>query len=79
MIQGGFLSERKGKVTPCRWTEDRKGAGTNSRESGARSLQARSIRALTLQLYYPDCANTLAILSRLCKHSSYISQTVQTL
>ena len=29
-VQKGFLSERKGKVIPCRWTENRKGAGTNS-------------------------------------------------
>ena len=29
-IQRGFLSERKGKVVPCREAEDRKGAGTNS-------------------------------------------------
>ena len=47
MIQGGFVSERKGKVIPCRWTEDRKGAGTDSREPGARGLQARSVRAQT--------------------------------
>ena len=47
MIQGGFLSERKGKDIPCRWTEDRKAAGSNSREPGARGLQARSIRVQT--------------------------------
>ena len=28
--EGFFLLERKGKVTPCWWTEHRKGAGTNS-------------------------------------------------
>ena len=27
--------ERKGTVTPCRWTENRNGAGTNSEESDA--------------------------------------------
>ena len=37
--------EAKGKVIPCRWTENRKGAGTNSRESGARNLEAESIRS----------------------------------
>ena len=30
----------KGKVIPCRGTEDRKGAGTTSGESGARNLEA---------------------------------------
>ena len=38
------MSERKGKVIPCRWTKDRKGAGTNSGESGTRNLEAESIR-----------------------------------
>ena len=38
------MSERKGKVIPCRWTENRKGAGTNSGESVARNLEAESIR-----------------------------------
>ena len=30
---------------PCRWTENRKGSGTNSGESGARNLEAESIRS----------------------------------
>ena len=33
------------KVIPCRWTENRKGAGTSSGESGARNLEAESIRS----------------------------------
>ena len=33
------------KVIPCRWTKHRKGAGTNSGESGARNLEAESIRS----------------------------------
>ena len=44
-VQRGFLSERKGKVTPYRWIENRKGAGTNGGESGARNLEAESIRS----------------------------------
>ena len=40
-----FLSERKGKVFPCRWIEHRKGTGTNSGESGERNLEAESIRS----------------------------------
>ena len=40
-----FLSERKGKVIPCRWTKNRKGSGTNSRESSARNLETVSIRS----------------------------------
>ena len=40
-----FLSERKGNVIPCRRTENRKGAGTDSGESGARNLKAESIRS----------------------------------
>ena len=39
-----FLSERKGKVFLCR-VEHRKGTGTNSGESGARNLEAESIRS----------------------------------
>ena len=35
------MSERKGKVVPCRWTENRKGCG----ESGAMNLEAESIRS----------------------------------
>ena len=42
---GKFLSERKGKVIPCRGSEDRKGAGTNSGESGTRNQEAESIRS----------------------------------
>ena len=33
----------KGKVIPCRRTENRKGVGTNSGESGMRNLEAESI------------------------------------
>ena len=44
-VQRGFLSEGKGKVIPCRRTENRNGAGTNSGESGARNLEAESIRS----------------------------------
>ena len=31
-------------MIPCRWTKDRKGAGTNSEESGTRNLEAESVR-----------------------------------
>ena len=44
-VQRGFLSERKGKVIPCRWTKNRNGAGTNSGESSARNLETESIRS----------------------------------
>ena len=43
-VQREFLSERKGKVIPCRGAEDRKGAGTNSGKSGTRNPEAESIR-----------------------------------
>ena len=39
----GFLSERKGKAVPCRWTENNKGAGTNSGESGARHQETERV------------------------------------
>ena len=39
------LPHLPGKVILCIWTEDRKGAGTNSGESGARNLEAESIRS----------------------------------
>jgi len=38
----GFLSERKGKVIPCRGTEDRKGSRTNRGKSGLRNLEAEA-------------------------------------
>ena len=44
-MERGFLLERKGKVIPRRWTENRKGVGTNREESGARNLEAESIRS----------------------------------
>ena len=44
-VQRGLLSERKGKVIPCRWAEDGKGAGTSSGVSGTSSLEAESIRS----------------------------------
>ena len=40
-----FLSETKGKFIPCRRTDNRKSAGTNSGESCARNLEAESIRS----------------------------------
>ena len=42
-VPRGSLSERKGKFTPCRGTEDGKGARTNSGKSGTRNLDAESI------------------------------------
>ena len=38
--RGGFCRRRRG-----RWTENKKGAGTNSGESGARNLEAEIIRS----------------------------------
>ena len=37
-----FLSERKGKVVPHTGAEGRKGAGTNSGDSGTRNLEAKN-------------------------------------
>ena len=39
------VSETKGKVIPCWQTENRKGTGTKSGESGARNPEAESIRS----------------------------------
>ena len=46
-VQRGFLSERKGKVIPCRGAEDRKSAGTSSGKSSSKNLEleAESIRS----------------------------------
>ena len=49
--RGGFLSERKGKVIPCRWTENRKGAKTSSGESGARNIYTLTRERTTWLLY----------------------------
>ena len=40
-----YLNEYKGEVIPCKWTENRKGTETNSRDSGARNLEAEIIRS----------------------------------
>ena len=37
---------------PCRWTKDRKGVGTNSRESGARDLDPEHIRIFRMVTPY---------------------------
>ena len=37
-----FLSEKMGKVIPRRWTENRKGTGTSSVESGVKNLEDSS-------------------------------------
>ena len=39
------MSERKGKIIPCRWTENRKGAVTNSGEPDVSNLEAERIRS----------------------------------
>ena len=44
-VQRGFLSERKGKVIPCRGAEDRKGAGTSSGKSGTRNQENGSSKS----------------------------------
>ena len=77
MIQGGFLSERKGKVTPCRWTEDRKGAGTNSGKSGARNLEAESIRSRA-ESTTRGCVklNTITEIRRSSARDTFIAQSV---
>ena len=40
------------EALPCRWTEDRKGAGTSSIESGARNLEASSSCRLWMEQQY---------------------------
>ena len=47
----GFLSERKGKVIPCRRTENRKGAKTSCEESGARNIYTLTRERTTWLLY----------------------------
>ena len=83
-VQRGFLSEGKGKVIPCRRTENRNGAGTNSGESGARNLEAESIRSraestgrcgrvklkAVAEIRRMSPNNTTKTLSRLCKSPS---------
>ena len=45
-MQRWFLSARKGKqVIPCRGAKTEKGTGTSCGESGARNLEAESIRS----------------------------------
>ena len=43
-VQRGFLSE-KGNAIPCRGAADGRGVGTNNAKSGARNLEAESIRS----------------------------------
>ena len=42
---GVFLSETKEKVIPCRRAKDKKGVGTKHEKSGARNVEAESIRS----------------------------------
>ena len=43
MSSEGDSAAEEGKVIPCRWADDRKGAGTNSGKSGTRNLEAENI------------------------------------
>ena len=44
-VQGGVLSERKGKFFSMKRGQDRKGSGINRGKSGMRNLEAESIRS----------------------------------
>ena len=44
-VQRGFLSERKGKDTPCRGAEDAKTSGPESGKSGTRILEAEKLQS----------------------------------
>ena len=39
-VQSAVPSDRKGKVIPRKWAEDKKGAESNSGKSGGRNLEA---------------------------------------
>ena len=43
MSPEGDSAGEEGKVIPCRWTENRKGTGTTSGESGTRNLETENI------------------------------------
>ena len=45
-VQRGFLSERKGKVIPCRGATDRKGVETTSGKSGMKNLEAETSESI---------------------------------
>ena len=48
--------DRKGKVTPCKWAGDRKGADTNSaNESGARNVEAETEYQKRSEEYGREC------------------------
>ena len=72
--------ERKRKVIPCRWTEDKKGAGTSSGESGARNLEALRVSAaeVTAQLIILCTLISLFLMneaySLYCQHEEYQQQ-----
>ena len=73
-VQRGLLLERRGKVIPCWWTENRKGAGTNSGESGVRNLEAESIRSRMEST--GEKLKTITEIRRNNAHDTFIAENV---
>ena len=70
------LSERKGKVTQCRWTENRQSAGTNSGESDARNLEAESIRSGVESMGGCVKMKTVTEIRQSSAHNTFIAESV---
>ena len=70
------MSERKGKVIPCRWTENRKGAGTSSGESGVRNLETDSIKSRAESIGGSVKLKTVTEIRRSSAWDTYIAESV---
>ena len=75
-VQRGFLSDRKGKVNPCRGTEGRKGTGTNSGKSGTTDLESEGIRSRTESTRRCVRLETVTETRRSSARNAFVAQTV---
>ena len=75
-VQRKFLLERKGKVILCWWTKNRNSMGTNSRESGARNLEAESVRSRVESMGGCVKLKTVTDIRQSSTHDTFIAERV---
>ena len=77
-VQGEFLSERRGKVIPCRGAEDRKGVGTNIGMSRTRNLETDSIRSRAERTGWCVRLYTVIEIRRITARNAFIAEGLLT-
>ena len=77
-VQGKFLSEREGRVIPCRGAEDRKGVGTNSGKSRTRNLEAESTRSRAGRTGWCVKLYTVIEIRRISARNAFIAEGLLT-